>query len=70
MITEHLFGLMEISYSTPRAASIVARSDNVRLFGLDRDTYRKILMGNTMRKRKIYEEFLSNVPILKNLDKW
>ena len=54
----------------PFSASIVARSDHVRLFGLDRDTYRKILMGSTIKKRKIYEEFLSRVPILKNLDKW
>ncbi|OQV20091.1 cAMP-dependent protein kinase regulatory subunit [Hypsibius exemplaris] len=64
------FGELALIYGTPRAASIVARSDHVRLFGLDRDTYRKILMGNTMKKRKIYEEFLSRVPILKNLDKW
>ncbi|XP_055335196.1 cAMP-dependent protein kinase regulatory subunit-like isoform X2 [Paramacrobiotus metropolitanus] len=64
------FGELALIYGTPRAASIVARSEHVRLFGLDRDTYRKILMGNTMRKRKMYEDFLSRVPILKNLDKW
>lgn len=64
------FGELALIYGTPRAASILARSEHVRLFGLDRDTYRKILMGNTMRKRKIYEDFLSRVPILKNLDKW
>ena len=27
-------------------------------------------MGSTIRKRKMYEEFLSKVPILENLDKW
>lgn len=64
------FGELALIYGTPRAASILAHSEHVRLFGLDRDSYRKILMGNTMRKRKMYEDFLSRVPILKNLDKW
>lgn len=27
-------------------------------------------MGSTIRKRKMYEEFLSRVSILENLDKW
>ncbi|PNI35595.1 PRKAR1A isoform 20, partial [Pan troglodytes] len=30
----------------------------------DRDSYRRILMGSTLRKRKMYEEFLSKVSIL------
>merc|ERR1711963_596665 len=32
--------------------------------------YRRILMGSTIRKRKMYEEFLAKVSILENLDKW
>ena len=50
-------------YGTPRAATIKA-STEVKLWGLDRDSYRRILMGSTIRKRKMYEEFLSKVPIL------
>ena len=40
------------------------------MWGLDRDSYRRILMGSTMRKRKMYEELLSKVSILSSLDHW
>jgi len=33
-------------------------------------SYRRILMGSTIRKRKMYDEFLSKVQILADLDKW
>lgn len=41
---------------------------DVQLWALDQDTYRRILMGSTMRKRKTYEEFLGKVEILQELD--
>ncbi|XP_061604845.1 protein kinase, cAMP-dependent, regulatory, type I, alpha (tissue specific extinguisher 1) a isoform X2 [Phyllopteryx taeniolatus] len=63
------FGELALIYGTPRAASVRARS-NVKLWGIDRDSYRRILMGSTLRKRKMYEEFLSKVSILESLDKW
>ena len=63
------FGELALIYGTPRAATIKAATD-VKLWGIDRDSYRRILMGSTIRKRKMYEEFLSKVPILENLDKW
>merc|ERR1711872_939584 len=63
------FGELALIYGTPRAATVKAASD-VKLWGIDRDSYRRILMGSTIRKRKMYEEFLSKVPILENLDKW
>lgn len=63
------FGELALIYGTPRAATVKAKSD-VNLWGIDRDSYRRILMGSTIRKRKMYEEFLSKVPILENLDKW
>ena len=37
---------------------------------LYRDSYRRILMGSTMRKRKMYEELLGQVSILDSLDHW
>jgi cAMP-dependent protein kinase regulator len=46
------------------------QSDLVKLWAIDRLTYRAILMGSTMRKRKMYDEFLSKVSILSDLDKW
>merc|ERR1719208_790369 len=63
------FGELALIYGTPRAATVKAASD-VKLWGIDRDAYRRILMGSTIRKRKMYEEFLAKVSILENLDKW
>jgi len=65
------FGELALIYGTPRAATVKAStSSDVKLWGIDRDSYRRILMGSTIRKRKMYEEFLSKVSILENLDKW
>ncbi|KAH7732038.1 cAMP-dependent protein kinase [Aphelenchoides avenae] len=64
------FGELALIYGTPRAATVVAKSDMVKLWAIDRLTYRAILMGSTMRKRKMYDEFLSKVQILADLDKW
>lgn len=63
------FGELALIYGTPRAATVKAKTD-VKLWALDRDTYRRILMGSTMKKRKMYDEFLGKVKILEDLDKW
>ncbi|KAL3315203.1 cAMP-dependent protein kinase type I-beta regulatory subunit [Cichlidogyrus casuarinus] len=63
------FGELALIYGTPRAATVRAKTE-VKLWGIDRDSYRRILMGSTIRRRKMYQEFLSRVPILDNLDKW
>ncbi|CAG2178372.1 unnamed protein product, partial [Oppiella nova] len=57
------FGELALIYGTPRAATVKARN-HVKLWAIDRDTYRRILMGSIIRKRKLYEEFLSKVSIL------
>lgn len=57
------FGELALIYGTPRAATIKA-STEVKLWAIDRDTYRRILMGSTIRKRKLYESFLEKVSIL------
>lgn len=56
------FGELALIYGTPRAATVKAKSD-VELWAIDRDTYRRILMGSTIRKRKKYESFLESVRI-------
>ncbi|XP_003387676.1 PREDICTED: cAMP-dependent protein kinase type I-alpha regulatory subunit-like [Amphimedon queenslandica] len=63
------FGELALIYGTPRAATIKAKTDT-KLWAIDRDTYRRILMGSTIRKRKLYDTFLEKVSILENLDKW
>jgi cAMP-dependent protein kinase regulator len=64
------FGELALIYGTPRAATVVCKSDTVKLWAIDRLSYRAILMGSTMRKRKMYDEFLGKVQILADLDKW
>ena len=61
------FGELALIYGTPRAATVKAATD-VKLWGIDRDSYRRILMGSTIKKRKLYQEFLSRVPILGKLN--
>ncbi|KFP44561.1 cAMP-dependent protein kinase type I-alpha regulatory subunit, partial [Chlamydotis macqueenii] len=66
------FGELALIYGTPRAATVKAKT-NVKLWGIDRDSYRRILMASIFLidvKRKMYEEFLSKVSILESLDKW
>merc|ERR1712029_658343 len=62
-------GELALIYGTPRAATVMAVT-RVKLWGIDRDSYRRILMGSTIRKRKTYEELLSKVSILSSLDPW
>ncbi|KFM66810.1 cAMP-dependent protein kinase regulatory subunit-like isoform X1 [Stegodyphus dumicola] len=63
------FGELALIYGTPRAATVRAKTD-CKLWAIDRDTYRRILMGSTIRKRKMYQEFLSKVSVLESLDEW
>ncbi|XP_032834641.1 cAMP-dependent protein kinase type I-beta regulatory subunit-like [Petromyzon marinus] len=63
------FGELALIYGTPRAATVKAKTD-LKLWGIDRDSYRRILMGSTLRKRKMYAEFLSKVSILESLEHW
>ncbi|GAM17152.1 hypothetical protein SAMD00019534_003270 [Acytostelium subglobosum LB1] len=63
------FGELALIYGSPRAATVIARTD-CRLWAIDRISYRTILMDTTMRKRRLYEEFLEHVSILKHLEKY
>ncbi|CAH2311979.1 cAMP-dependent kinase type II-alpha regulatory subunit [Pelobates cultripes] len=61
------FGELALMYNTPRAATIVATTDGA-LWGLDRVTFRRIILKNNARKRKMFENFVESVPILKSLE--
>lgn len=53
-------------YNAPRAATVVSTTKG-QLWQLDRMTFRKILMTNASEKRKMYEGFLQDVPLLAGL---
>ncbi|KAF9423303.1 hypothetical protein BGZ94_008355 [Podila epigama] len=61
------FGELALMYNGPRAATVTTTSDVV-LWALDRITFRRILMENTSRKRRMYEAFLETVPSLVSLE--
>ncbi|KAG8435947.1 hypothetical protein GDO86_007155 [Hymenochirus boettgeri] len=61
------FGELALMYNTPRAATIVATSEGA-LWGLDRVTFRRIILKNNAKKRKTYEIFIESVPVLKSLE--
>lgn len=63
------FGELALMYNAPRAATVVcASSSGATLWALDRVTFRTILMEHTSKKRRMYEKFLSEVPILVSLE--
>ncbi|XP_058144600.1 cAMP-dependent protein kinase type II-alpha regulatory subunit [Dasypus novemcinctus] len=61
------FGELALMYNTPRAATIVATSEG-SLWGLDRVTFRRIIVKNNAKKRKMFETFIESVPLLKSLE--
>ena len=61
------FGELALIYGTPRAATVTAASNDVKLWGIDRDSYKKVLMESTMKKRKLYGDFLNSLSLLGKL---
>ncbi|XP_078275964.1 cAMP-dependent protein kinase type II-beta regulatory subunit-like [Rhinoraja longicauda] len=61
------FGELALMYNTPRAATIIATSSGA-LWGLDRATFRRIIVKNNAKKRRLYEEFVQSLPLLKSLE--
>ncbi|XP_061533086.1 cAMP-dependent protein kinase type II-beta regulatory subunit-like isoform X1 [Phycodurus eques] len=61
------FGELALMYNTPRAATIVATLPGA-LWGLDRLTFRRIIVKNNAEKRKLYEAFIETLPLLTSLE--
>ncbi|XP_053319179.1 cAMP-dependent protein kinase type II-beta regulatory subunit [Spea bombifrons] len=61
------FGELALMYNTPRAATIVATSPGA-IWCLDRATFRRIIVKNNAKKRRMYENFIESLPFLKSLE--
>ncbi|XP_054865202.1 endoplasmin [Amphiprion ocellaris] len=61
------FGELALMYNTPRAATITATSPGA-LWCLDRLTFRRIIVKNNAKKRKMYEAFIETLPLLTSLE--
>lgn len=60
------FGELALMYNSPRAATVTAK-EAVKLYKLDRTTFKVILTDTTIKKRELYSSFLENVSILAHL---
>jgi cAMP-dependent protein kinase regulator len=61
------FGELALMYNAPRAATVISAEPNCTLWALDRLTFRRILMESTFARRRMYENFLEEVPLLATL---
>ncbi|OAA53382.1 cyclic-AMP-dependent protein kinase regulatory subunit [Niveomyces insectorum RCEF 264] len=61
------FGELALMYNAPRAATVMSAETHCTLWALDRLTFRRILMESTFARRRMYENFLEEVPLLATL---
>lgn len=64
------FGELALMYNSPRAATVISTEASSTLWALDRITFRRILMDSTFERRRLYESFLEEVPLLSTLTKY
>ncbi|KAJ9643573.1 hypothetical protein H2201_007946 [Coniosporium apollinis] len=60
------FGELALMYNAPRAATVISTEPST-LWALDRVTFRRILMDSAFQRRRMYESFLEEVPLLSGL---
>lgn len=61
------FGELALLYNMPRAATVKALTSGT-LWAMDRQTFRRILLKSAYKKRKMYENLIDKVPMLKSLE--
>ena len=63
------FGELALMYNVPRAATVQAVTDGI-VWAMDRKSFRHIVLKSAFRKRRLYENLLESVPMLKCLDNY
>eukprot|EP00906_Rhabdomonas_costata_P009437 RCo013351 len=61
------FGELELMYDSPCAATIVAESPEVDIWEIDSETYRLLIMRESISKRKEYSQLLNTIPLFREL---
>lgn len=60
------FGELALMYNTPRAATVVA-TEACKLWCIEREVFRSLILSTYMRKRASVEQVLSTVPLLQSM---
>lgn len=63
------FGELALMYNMPRSATVKAATSGT-LWAMDRKSFRTIVLKAAFKKRKMYEEILQSVPMLKPLTEY
>lgn len=61
------FGELSLLYNVPRAATIISSTNSI-LWSLDRSTFNHIVKDAAVKRRERYENFLSKVDLLGDMD--
>ncbi|CCW66857.1 unnamed protein product [Phytomonas sp. Hart1] len=61
-------GELELLYDTPAVATVKVCTSNLVAWVLDRETYRNMVMGSSIRRRELYVAMIANIPFLESLD--
>lgn len=63
------FGELALMYNAPRAATVKVK-ERSKVWALDRQTFKYIIMETTMTKRDQYKGFIEKVPLLESLSEY
>lgn len=58
------FGEVALLYNMPRTATVVSLKDNGILWAISRQTFQRLIISSSFKRRKMYTEFLTSVPLL------
>ena len=65
----NFFGELAILYNSPRAATCIAKTNIVKLWAIDRISFKKIIMSTSFTKHNLCLHFLQNVCIFSHLNR-
>ena len=61
-----IFGELALLYNVSRAATVKTDRE-CKIWSLDRKTFNFIVKNSSQKKRLMYEDYLSKIPILQNI---